>query len=77
MRRRATRGNAQLVKNSLDHLNLQKQKEVTYIRKVILEELETRLRKSTSKRVARYRILKLVLYGSFARGTWFDCNGDQ
>ena len=60
------------MKNSLDHLNLQKQKEVTYIRKVILEELEARLRKSTSKRVARYRILKLVLYGSFARGTWFD-----
>tara|TARA_R110000850_G_scaffold230981_1_gene355930 strand:+ start:6043 stop:6999 length:957 start_codon:yes stop_codon:yes gene_type:complete len=60
------------VKNSLDHLNLQKQKEVAYIRKVILEELETRLRKSKSKRVASYRILKLVLYGSFARGTWFD-----
>jgi uncharacterized protein len=60
------------VKNSLDHLNLQKQKEVAYIRKVILEELEARLRKSSSKRVARYRILKLVLYGSFARGTWFD-----
>jgi len=60
------------VKNSLDHLNLQKQKEVAYIRKVILKELEARLRKSTSKRVARYRILKLVLYGSFARGTWFD-----
>jgi uncharacterized protein len=60
------------VKNSLDHLNLQKQKEVAYIRKVILEELKERLRKSTSKRVARYRILKLVLYGSFARGTWFD-----
>ncbi|KDA00760.1 MAG: HEPN domain-containing protein [Hyphomonas oceanitis] len=60
------------MKNSLDHLNLQKQKEVAYIRKVILKELEARLRKSTSKRVARYRILKLVLYGSFARGTWFD-----
>lgn len=60
------------MKKSLDHLNLQKQKEVAYIRKVILEELEVRLRESTSKRVARYRILKLVLYGSFARGTWFD-----
>ncbi|WP_430404171.1 HEPN domain-containing protein [Hyphomonas sp.] len=60
------------MKNSLDHLNLQKQKEVAYIRKAILDELQERLRKSTSKRVARYRILKLVLYGSFARGTWFD-----
>lgn len=60
------------MKDRLDHLNLQKQKEVAYIRKVILEELAARLKASTSKRTANYRILKLVLYGSFARGTWFD-----
>jgi predicted nucleotidyltransferase/HEPN domain-containing protein len=60
------------VKDTLDHLNLQKQKEVAYIRKVILEELSARLRASKSERTANYRILKLVLYGSFARGTWFD-----
>jgi len=60
------------VKDRLDHLNLQKQREVAYIRKVILEELQARLAKSTSERVRAYRILKLVLYGSFARGTWFD-----
>ena len=60
------------MKDTLDHLNLQKQKEVAYIRKVILEELSARLRASKSKRTANYRILKLVLYGSFARGTWFD-----
>lgn len=60
------------MKDTLDHLNLQKQKEVTYIREVILEELSARLRASKSKRTANYRILKLVLYGSFARGTWFD-----
>ncbi len=60
------------MKDRLDHLNLQKQREVAYVRKVILEELEKRLRASTSERVRRYRILKLVLYGSFARGTWFD-----
>ena len=60
------------MKDTLDHLNLQKQREVAYIRKVILEELSARLRASKSKRTANYRILKLVLYGSFARGTWFD-----
>lgn len=60
------------MKDTLDHLNLQKQKEVAYIRKVILEELSARLRASKSERTANYRILKLVLYGSFARGTWFD-----
>ena len=60
------------MKDTLDHLNLQKQREVAHIRKVILEELSARLRSSKSKRTANYRILKLVLYGSFARGTWFD-----
>jgi len=60
------------VKHRLDHLNLQKQREVAYIRRVILDELEARLGASRSQRVRSYRVLKIVLYGSFARGTWFD-----
>ena len=60
------------MKDRLDHLNLQKQREVAHIRKVILEELQARLAASSSARVRSYRVLKLVLYGSFARGTWFD-----
>lgn len=60
------------MKDRLDHLNLQKQREVAHIRKVILEELQARLAASSSARVRSYRVLKIVLYGSFARGTWFD-----
>lgn len=60
------------MKDRLDHLNLQKQRDIAYVRKVILEELDKRLRASKSERVRRYRVLKLVLYGSFAKGTWFD-----
>lgn len=60
------------MKDRLDHLNLQKQRDIAYVRKVILEELEKRLRASKSERVRRYRVLKLILYGSFAKGTWFD-----
>lgn len=60
------------MKDRLDHLNLQKQREVTHIRKVILEELQARLSASKSTRVRSYRVLKIVLYGSFARGTWFE-----
>lgn len=60
------------MKDRLDHLNLQKQKEVAHIRRVIIEELDARLAASKSKRARSYRVLKLVLYGSFARGTWFD-----
>ncbi len=60
------------MKHRLDHLNLQKQREVAYIRRVILEELQARLGASKAKRVRNYRVLKIVLYGSFARGTWFD-----
>lgn len=60
------------MRDRLNHLNLQKQRDIAYVRKVILEELSKRLRASKSERVRRYRILKLVLYGSFAKGTWFD-----
>lgn len=60
------------MKDRLDHLNLQRQRELAYIRKAILDELRARLSASRSQRVRSYRVLKLVLYGSFARGTWFD-----
>lgn len=60
------------MKDRLDHLNLQKQREIAHIRKVILEELQARISSSRSERVRSYRVLKIVLYGSFARGTWFE-----
>ena len=43
------------MKDTLDYLNLQKQREVAYIRKVILDELSARLRASKSKRTSKSR----------------------
>ncbi len=62
----------QIVKTALDHLPERRRKEVQYVRDVILTELERKIAASRSARAKNYRILKLILYGSFARGTWFD-----
>lgn len=42
------------------------------MRDIILEELTQRINASGSARERRYRLLKLVLFGSFAKGTWFE-----
>lgn len=60
------------MKDRLDHLNLQKRRDIACVRKVIVEELDKRLGASKSEHVRRYGVLKLVLSGSFAKGTWFD-----
>ena len=57
---------------TLDHLPPARQAEFARIQEVILEELETRIRAVGKTRAKRYRLLKLVLFGSFAKGTWFE-----
>lgn len=39
---------------------------------IIQEELTGRINEVGSPREKRYRLLKLVLFGSFAKGTWFE-----
>lgn len=60
------------MQTSLDHLPPARQAEFARIQEVILEELETRIRADGKARAKRYRLLKLVLFGSFAKGTWFE-----
>jgi len=60
------------LQTSLDHLPPARQAEFTRIQAVILEELETRIKADGKARAKRYRLLKLVLFGSFAKGTWFE-----
>ena len=60
------------MQTSLDHLPPARQAEFARIRGVILEELETRIKADGKARAKRYRLLKLVLFGSFAKGTWFE-----
>lgn len=60
------------MQTSLDHLPPARQTEFARIQEVILEELETRIKADGKARAKRYRLLKLVLFGSFAKGTWFE-----
>lgn len=62
----------QRLTNTLDHLSQRRRAELTHVRDVILEELAARIEATPSARAKRYRILRIILFGSFAKGTWFD-----
>lgn len=57
------------MKTGLDHLPPSKQRDLAHIVRVIFEEFDAATRGNAGKQA---RILKLVLYGSYARGDWVD-----
>lgn len=60
------------MKTSLDHLPHRKQRELARIIEVLHEEFEDALKEGTAEFKKRGRILKIILFGSYARGTWVD-----
>jgi predicted nucleotidyltransferase/HEPN domain-containing protein len=60
------------MKTSLDHLPESKQRNVARIVDTIHEEFEDALKEAKSENKRRGRILKIILFGSYARGTWVD-----
>jgi uncharacterized protein len=60
------------MKISLDHLPEAKQRSVARIVETIHEEFEDALKEAKSENKRRGRILKIILFGSYARGTWVD-----
>ncbi|ODR88410.1 nucleotidyltransferase and HEPN domain-containing protein [Sinorhizobium alkalisoli] len=60
------------MKTSLDHLPHRKQRELARIVEVLHEEFEDALKEGTADFKKRGRILKIILFGSYARGTWVD-----
>ena len=58
------------MRDQLDHLPQSTQRELVHVVRVLFEEFEAALRPGTSKWSKQGRILKIVLYGSFARGDW-------
>jgi predicted nucleotidyltransferase/HEPN domain-containing protein len=60
------------MKISLDHLPESKQRNVARIVETIHEEFEDALKEAKSENKRRGRILKIILFGSYARGTWVD-----
>jgi uncharacterized protein len=60
------------MKTDLDHLPSQKQRELAHVVRVLFEEFEAVTARATQAWKKRGRILKIVLYGSYARGGWVD-----
>ena len=60
------------MKTDLDHLPPQKQRELAHVVRVLFEEFEAAHATTTTKWKKQGRILKLALYGSYARGDWVD-----
>ena len=60
------------MKTSLEHLPHGKQRELERIVEVLHEEFEDAIKDGTADFKKRGRILKIILFGSYARGTWVD-----
>jgi len=60
------------MKTSLDHLPRLRQRQLAYVVRVLLEEFEKKTERGTQAWTRGGRILKIVLFGSFARGDFVD-----
>lgn len=60
------------MKSSIDHLPPPKQRELRKAVELVLEEFEDAIKGGTSDFKKRGRILKIILFGSYARGGWVD-----
>jgi len=60
------------MKKDLDHLPRRKQRDLERIVAILHEEFEEAQAGASSEKRRRGRILKIVLFGSYARGDWVD-----
>ena len=60
------------MKSSIDHIPLRKQRELERALKILHEEFDDVLRDGTAEFKKRGRILKIILFGSYAKGGWVD-----
>ncbi len=60
------------MKTDLDHLPPQKRRELERVVQLIFEEFEDAFALAKHDWKKAGRILKVILYGSYARGTWVD-----
>ncbi|TPN15904.1 HEPN domain-containing protein [Mesorhizobium sp. B2-3-3] len=60
------------MKSSIDHLPPPKQRELKKAVELLLEEFDDALKGGTADFKKRGRILKIILFGSYARGGWVD-----
>ncbi|WP_046602136.1 nucleotidyltransferase and HEPN domain-containing protein [Neorhizobium galegae] len=60
------------MKSSIDHIPLRKQRELGRVLEILHEEFEDALKEGTAGFKKRGRILKIILFGSYAKGGWVD-----
>ena len=60
------------MRTDLDHLPPAKQRELERVVQILFEEFEEAIGRATQDWKRKGRILKIVLYGSYARGTFVD-----
>jgi predicted nucleotidyltransferase/HEPN domain-containing protein len=60
------------MRTELNHLPASKQQELQHVTRVLFQEFEAALKNATQPWKKQGRILKLVLYGSYARGDWVE-----
>ncbi len=61
-----------MMKSSLDRIPPRKQRELSRALEILHEEFEDALKEGTSDFKKRGRILKIILFGSYARGSFVD-----
>jgi len=61
-----------MMKTSIDHLPEHKQRELGRIVEILHEEFDDALDNGTAEFKKKGRILKIILFGSYARGDWVD-----
>ena len=61
-----------LLLDRIAHIPLSKRRHLVRAVEILFEEFEESLKGKLSQKAKRGRILKVILYGSFARGTWRD-----
>jgi predicted nucleotidyltransferase/HEPN domain-containing protein len=61
-----------MMKTSIDHMPLRKQRELGRVLEILHEEFEDALKEGTADFKKRGRILKIILFGSYAKGGWVD-----
>ena len=60
------------MRTDLDHLPLAKQRELERVVQILFEEFGEATSLATQEWKKKGRILKVILYGSYARGSWVD-----
>ncbi|QLF71636.1 HEPN domain-containing protein (plasmid) [Peteryoungia desertarenae] len=60
------------MKSSIEHIPVRKQRELLRAVEILHEEFEDALKEGSADFKKRGRILKIILFGSYARGGWVD-----